>query len=105
MPFGLMNTPAAFQHFMNDIFNNLLDVCILAYLDNTLIYSDSEEEHIWHVREVLCRLQQHCCDKVYVYLFSYQLQKRKELTKEEGICSSKVDECTAVHISYIGVRL
>ena len=46
-----------------------------------------------------------CCDKVYVYLFSYQLQKRKELTKEEGICSSKVDECTAAHISYVGVRL
>ena len=46
-----------------------------------------------------------CCDKVYVYLFSYQLQKRKELTKEEGIYSSKVNECMAAHISYVGVRL
>ena len=56
----------------------------------------------WHGRE-LSILQ--CCDKVYVYLFSYQLQKRKELTKEEGICSSKVDECMVAHISYISVRL
>ena len=57
---------------MNDIFNNLLDVCILVYLDNTLIYSDSEEEHIRHVREVLCRLRQHnlytCADKCFFHV-------------------------------------
>ena len=59
MPFGLMNVPAAFQRFMNDIFGDLLDVCMLVYLDDILIYSDSEEEHIQHVREVLRHLQQH----------------------------------------------
>ena len=59
MPFRLTNVPAAFQHFMNDIFGDLLDVCMLVYLDDLLIYSDSEKEHIWHVREVLHRLQQH----------------------------------------------
>ena len=56
MPFGLMNAPTAFQHFMNDIFGDLLDVCMLVYLDDILIYSDSEEEHIQHVHKVLCRL-------------------------------------------------
>ena len=56
MPFRLTNMPAAFQHFMNDIFGDLLNVCMLVYLDNILIYSDSEEEHIWHVHEVLHRL-------------------------------------------------
>ena len=56
MPFRLMNMPAAFQCFMNDIFSDLLDVCMLVYLDDILIYSDSEEEHIWHVCEVLCHL-------------------------------------------------
>jgi hypothetical protein len=40
MPFGLSNTPAAFQHFMNDIFGDLLDVCIIIYLDDIFIYSD-----------------------------------------------------------------
>ena len=56
MPFGLTNMPTTFQHFMNDIFGDLLNVCILVYLDNILIYSNSEEEHIWHVCEVLHRL-------------------------------------------------
>ena len=59
MPFRLTNTPAAFQRFMNDIFGDLLDVCMLVYLDNILIYSNSEEEHIWHIHEVLHRLQLH----------------------------------------------
>ena len=43
MPFGLTNAPTTFQHFMNDVFGDLLDVCILVYLDDILIYSDSEE--------------------------------------------------------------
>ena len=59
MPFGLTNVPAAFQHFMNDIFSDLLNVCMLVYLDDILIYSDSEEEHIRHVCKVLHCLQQH----------------------------------------------
>ena len=49
MPFGLTNAPAAFQCFVNSIFANLLDVCIVVYLDNILIYSDSPEEHTKHV--------------------------------------------------------
>ena len=57
MPFGLTNMPAAFQCFMNDIFGDLLDVCMLVYLDDILIYSESEEEHIQHVHEVLHRLR------------------------------------------------
>ena len=56
MPFRIMNAPAAFQRFMNDIFGNLLDVCMLVYLDDILIYSNSEEEHIRHVHKVLHHL-------------------------------------------------
>jgi len=40
MLFGLTNAPAAFQRFMNDVFSDLLDVCIVVYLDDILIYSD-----------------------------------------------------------------
>ena len=40
MLFRLTNAPATFQRFMNNVFSNLLDVCIVVYLDNILIYSD-----------------------------------------------------------------
>ncbi|QRW23874.1 Retrotransposable element Tf2 protein [Rhizoctonia solani] len=56
MPFGLTNAPAAFQHFMNDLFRDLIDVNVVIYLDNILIFSDKPEEHPTHVREVLSRL-------------------------------------------------
>ncbi|KAJ3560639.1 hypothetical protein NP233_g10703 [Leucocoprinus birnbaumii] len=38
----------AFQRFMNDIFNNLLDVCITIYLDDILIYLDDIALHKDH---------------------------------------------------------
>ena len=45
IPFGLMNAPATFQRFMNDIFHDLLDICIIIYLDNILIYSEDMSQH------------------------------------------------------------
>ncbi|KAF8751559.1 hypothetical protein RHS01_08346 [Rhizoctonia solani] len=56
MPFGLTNAPAAFQHFMNDLFRDLIDVTVVIYLDNILIFLESTEDHPTHVREVLSRL-------------------------------------------------
>jgi len=53
MPFGLTNAPVAFQRFMNNIFSDLLDICVVIYLDNILIYSNNMSEHHWHVKEVL----------------------------------------------------
>jgi len=56
MPFGLTNAPAAFQRFMNKVFGDLLDICIVIYLDNILIYSDDLTNYKDHVKEVLKRL-------------------------------------------------
>jgi len=53
MLFGLTNAPATFQCFINNIFSDLLDVCIVVYLDNILIYSDDITQHQSHVKEVL----------------------------------------------------
>ncbi|QRW26330.1 Retrotransposable element Tf2 protein [Rhizoctonia solani] len=53
MLFGLTNAPAAFQHFMNDLFRDLIDVMVVIYLDNILIFSEKPEDHPTHVREVL----------------------------------------------------
>jgi len=53
MPFSLTNAPVAFQRFMNNIFSDLLDVCVVIYLDDILIYSNNMSEHHWHVKKVL----------------------------------------------------
>ena len=41
---------------MNDIFSNLLDVCVVIYLNNILIYSNNMSKHHQHVKEVLKHL-------------------------------------------------
>ena len=45
MPFSLTNAPVAFRQFMNDIFSDLLDVCVMIYLDDILIYSNNMSKH------------------------------------------------------------
>ena len=67
MPFGLTNAPAAFQCFMNDIFKDLLDITVIVYLNDILIFSDNPKKHCEHIHKVLWWLQQHglysCPDK------------------------------------------
>ena len=38
---------------MNDIFSNLLDVCVIIYLDDILIYLNNMSKHHQYVKEVL----------------------------------------------------
>ena len=49
MPFGLTNAPAAWQRFINEVLADLIDVNIIVYLDDILIYSDDAESHTEHV--------------------------------------------------------
>jgi hypothetical protein len=57
MPFGLTNAPATFQAFLNDVLRECLDVFVVIYLDDILIYSETLEEHYEHVRCVLRHLR------------------------------------------------
>ncbi|KAJ1599193.1 hypothetical protein NDA14_003925 [Ustilago hordei] len=57
MPFGLANAPAHFQSFINDIFRDIIGIYVVVYLDDFLIFSDTEEAHVKHVTEVLTRLR------------------------------------------------
>ena len=59
MPFGLTNAPAAFQQFVNSVFTDMLNVCVIVYLNDILLYSDNMEDHTKHVQEVLWQLHQH----------------------------------------------
>ncbi|KAJ1039706.1 hypothetical protein NDA10_003202 [Ustilago hordei] len=57
MPFGLANAPAHFQSFINDIFRDIIGIYVVVYLDDFLIFSDTEEAHVKHVTEVLTCLR------------------------------------------------
>jgi hypothetical protein len=58
MTFGLSNAPATFQSLMNDIFLDCRDF-VVVYLDDILIFSDSPEQHMQHLKLVLDKLRQH----------------------------------------------
>jgi hypothetical protein len=57
MPFGLTNALIVFQHLMNDVFRKFLNDFVVCYLDDILVFSKNEEEHINHVRLVLEKLR------------------------------------------------
>ncbi len=56
MPFGLANAPAVFQAFINDVLREMLNRFVFVYLDDILIFSDSLQEHIDHIQQVLKKL-------------------------------------------------
>jgi hypothetical protein len=58
MPFGLTNAPATFCTNINDIFQEWLDDFVVVYVDDILIYSNSMEEHVEHLRKVFQRLKE-----------------------------------------------
>ncbi|MBW0476889.1 hypothetical protein O181_016604 [Austropuccinia psidii MF-1] len=57
MPLGLTNAPDSFQNLVNDIFEDILDIFVVVYLDDIMVFSSSEEEHFKHVASVLQRLR------------------------------------------------
>ena len=58
MPFGLTNAPAVFQALINDCLRDMINRFVFVYLDDILIFSNSQQEHRLHVRQVLQRLLQ-----------------------------------------------
>ncbi|XP_019084255.1 PREDICTED: uncharacterized protein LOC104709411, partial [Camelina sativa] len=58
MPFGLTNAPAAFIRLMNNVFQEFLDVSVIIFIDDILVYSKSPEEHAVHLRAVLEKLRE-----------------------------------------------
>ena len=58
MPFGLTNAPATFQTLMNSIMQPYLDKFVVVYLDDLVVFSNSDEEHCEHLALVLKKLQE-----------------------------------------------
>src|SRR5438128_5831164 len=59
MSFGLTNAPAFFMYLMNSVFMTELDVCVVVFIDDILVYSKTEEEHAKHLWIILDRLCEH----------------------------------------------
>ncbi|XP_073270442.1 uncharacterized protein [Primulina huaijiensis] len=53
MPFGLTNAPAVFMSLMDRVFQPYLDRFVIVFIDDILIYSRSEAEHVGHLSSVL----------------------------------------------------
>ena len=59
MPFGLPDAPATLQNTMNEIFRDMIDLAVVIYLDDSLIYSEYEQHHVALVKRGLEHLQEH----------------------------------------------
>ena len=58
MLFRLTNTPATCQVLINNVIRAHLDQTAITYLDNILVYSNTQQEHTKHVKDVLRCLQE-----------------------------------------------
>jgi Reverse transcriptase (RNA-dependent DNA polymerase) len=58
MPFGLTNAPSVFQALMNDVFREFLDDFVMVHLNDIIIYSKSDEEHLQEA-ETVQKLKNH----------------------------------------------
>ena len=55
MPFGLTNAFVTFCNLMNDIFHDFIYHFMVVYLDDIVVYSESLDDHVSHLRQMLTR--------------------------------------------------
>jgi hypothetical protein len=74
MPFGLMNAGATFQRAMGIAFIGEKDKFIVIYLDDITVFSRSNKEHCYHLREVFLKCRR----------FGLSLNPKKSFFFHEG---------------------
>jgi hypothetical protein len=55
---GDMNAPGTFMRIMSDLFADYLGQFMWVYIDDILIYSDTEQDHLKHIAMVCDKLKQ-----------------------------------------------
>jgi hypothetical protein len=58
MPFGLCNAPATFQRLMDRVYEGIAWKFVVVYLDDTIVYSRTFDDHLKHLNEVFRRIKQ-----------------------------------------------
>jgi len=83
MQFGTTNAPADFQGYINSAIREALDDFASAYLDDILIYSDPDKEHVRHVKWIMQRLLE-----AGLYLKPEKCEFHKETVRYLGLIIS-----------------
>ena len=84
---GDCNAVATYQGLMNHIFSPFIGVFMDVYLDDILIYSDTVEGHVKHVRQVIDVLR---CEKLYLsesklHFLAPELKVLGRIVDDQGI--------------------
>lgn len=75
MPFGLKNAPITFQKFMDEFLRGLDEAFCQVYMDDLLVFSKTDDQHMDHLRRVFDRLRQ----------FGLRLSEEKSILGEQRI--------------------
>ena len=57
MSFGMTNAPATFMDLMNRVFKPYIDLFVIVLIEDILVYSRSEENHVSHLKIVFQTLR------------------------------------------------
>ncbi|KAK1786858.1 hypothetical protein P4O66_017239, partial [Electrophorus voltai] len=97
MPYGLSNSPSVFQAFMDEIFRDMMGKFLIVYIDDILVFSQSEAENVDHVTAILTHLRQHC---VYAKAKKFEFHRNcvtfLGCTLKPGVLSMDPDKVTAI---------
>ena len=81
--FGLSYAPVAFMDIMNRVFQNYLDSFVIVFINDILVYSKNEGEHLKHLRVVLQLLKEYQLYGVHVDVFTYHKSLQYVFTQKE----------------------
>ena len=59
MPFEFINASATCQQMINDTLKDLLDVTVVAYFNDILVYSEDSAKHEEHVKQIFKHLMKY----------------------------------------------
>ncbi|GKA61434.1 putative reverse transcriptase domain-containing protein [Tanacetum coccineum] len=93
MTFGLNNAPTVFMDLMNRVYRPYLDKFVIVFIDDILIYSKTQEEHVEHLRIVLELLRK---EKLYAKFSKCEFWLREDEEQELAFQTLKDKLCNAL---------
>ena len=74
MSFSLTNALGVFMELMNRVFKECLDMFVIVFIDDILVYSKLDQKHQWHLWKVLTILKE---NKLYAKFSKYEFPLRQ----------------------------